>query len=506
MENKVLLADPKLREFASKSDKDVDTNGLIQAMNSDFHDPQLWFIQSNNRTASAGGRLLADGLALEVSGSQDTNDPLSSVEHDDVFQSAPIRQLRSLHPAFVLIDSETPISETPFDPNESLILKVNTSAADDGLTEQLNVLSRLWKATPQSATILNLLPESKKEALTWGLSDLDAVAYADAGREFSSNLDNYGFRHKVSVPRNTNEFQSKIEEAARLGDIVVVIGESGDEGGTLRIPGSDQTIDAKKAFSSLPSKAMVVGLFCNSHQSLINTNAVSFVGTIYSDKTQKLLRIVLDKREPGTVAEYIGASTNVDSSLYVSHDHVSRASLPSLLAGLSGSLQSGQQALGFPLIRFPLPVTESAYVSGKPKQTPPPVQPQGEVQQQPGVIEIPAKTPNYWLCLAVGLLGGLCREFLRWKRLAESKRHDLYLKPLFYAISLGEMALGALLALVFVNLSPVRATDLPISFVAGAGFEFIVQLAMKGKMWTPRGVPQGAGVLRPASVIEYLRA
>jgi hypothetical protein len=151
-------------------------------------------------------------------------------------------------------------------------------------------------------------------------------------------------------------------------------------------------------------------------------------------------------------------------------------------------------------------VTESAYVSGKPKQTSLPVQPKGEVQSQPAAIKAPPKTPNYWLCFAVGLFGGLCREFLRWKRLAGSKRHDLYLKPQFYAISLGEMTLGALLALVFVNLSPVRATDLPISFVAGAGFEFIVQLAMKGKMWTPRGVPQGAGALRPASVIEYLRS
>jgi hypothetical protein len=99
----------------------------------------------------------------------------------------------------------------------------------------------------------------------------------------------------------------------------------------------------------------------------------------------------------------------------------------------------------------------------------------------------------------------LAREFFRWRRLRATQRHDLFLKPTLLMISAIELFLGGLTAVVFQNLAPLPSVRLPLSFVAGAGVEVIVKLAVKGKIWNP-AVRQGAAGPEKPSFLEYMRA
>ena len=107
-----------------------------------------------------------------------------------------------------------------------------------------------------------------------------------------------------------------------------------------------------------------------------------------------------------------------------------------------------------------------------------------------------------WAVIISALVGGFLREIVRWKRLSDRKRQDLYVRPAYLAISVIEILLGIWVAILFAGL--VAQTFKPIiAFVAGVGVEEVVRRAAKLKVWIP-SVPLGEAKSR-GSFLEYLR-
>ncbi|QAY80275.1 hypothetical protein [Sphingosinicella sp. BN140058] len=89
-----------------------------------------------------------------------------------------------------------------------------------------------------------------------------------------------------------------------------------------------------------------------------------------------------------------------------------------------------------------------------------------------------------------GLLGGACFEFLRWRSLLLKDHGAQFKRPVFVVFSIVFVVLAGLAATAFtpiVGNVPYRPA---VAFVAGAGFEKLVQLAAELKVWTP-DVPMG---------------
>lgn len=103
-----------------------------------------------------------------------------------------------------------------------------------------------------------------------------------------------------------------------------------------------------------------------------------------------------------------------------------------------------------------------------------------------------------------GMIGGLAREFFRWKRLSVRKRADLFRHPQYFAISALQVALAGSVAMIF---GPVvsGAWEFPVGFVAGVGLEELVRRAALLEVWTP-SVPHGGRTGAAPSSLEYLRA
>ena len=479
IENNVLLDDPNKADLAAKNDQELASNPIVTTQ---AEDP-MWFIQSNNTTAHAGTMSLVGGLALEM----------KSEDESDIFDSAPVKQLAQPTPDIAIIDSQIPVSQTPFDPLKTVVLKINTAAADDDIFGRVDILGSILRADPDTVSIIDLMPQEKSEAQPWGYSEIDADSYAGAGRRFLSDLGNYGYAERVIKPRSAADFTAGLAKASSQSKLVMIIAESGDDGSTLRVPGTTEVADATKGFSDFPD-VNVVGLFCNSHHAMVHSNTASFVGTIYSDQVQNILRISLDRRSPATVSEYMNNVSIEQGVLTVNAEQKDASGMLRAIGSVTSGIQSSPaSSYGLALLKFPLPA------SAVPRSSAP--------ATAPGVPDnsLPVQGIDWLLCFFVGILGGFLREFMRWKRLANAKRQQLYLKPRYLLISAVELCAGGLVALVFVHLSPARSFDLPISFVAGAAVEFIVRQAARGSMWIPK-VPHGPGAPRPASVLEFLRA
>lgn len=111
-----------------------------------------------------------------------------------------------------------------------------------------------------------------------------------------------------------------------------------------------------------------------------------------------------------------------------------------------------------------------------------------------------------YLLFLVGVFGALCREALRWKRLIEQRKTARYLRLPYLIVSGLLVAAAGGVALLFSRTVP-SAYSLVVAFVAGAGFEKIVQMAAKLKFWTP-SVPMGTdsdSYGKPESPTSYIR-
>jgi hypothetical protein len=473
VENQVLLSDPQTAEFAAHNDSELATNQLIQLQ----ANSPIWFIQSNDQTLQAGGKHLSGGLALEM----------RNEDEDGLFVSSVMSQLISLNPSIVIIDSQATVEESPFDPTKTIVLKINTALSPEPI-RRADILRALLQASPDTVSVVDLMPRDKSEAQAWGYSALDSDAYAAAGRRFSTDLENYGYGASVSRPHSSAEFATALASANSQKKMLVVVAESSDDGASLRIPGRGDVIDATTGF---PDGSDVIGLFCNSQRALQSGNDAAFVGTIYSDQVRNILRIALDQRPPATVSGYLNTAQGENEAQIPSSETDTVSGLFRAMSTAAGSIQSSPTSYGLGLVKLPLPT----------KLVAPTQSTQSPGTQPPGS---PASVAGFVFFL-VGALGGFLREFIRWKRLANAKRQDLYLKPRYLAISAVELCAAGFVALIFVNLSPTKSLDLPVCFVAGAAVELIVRQAARGSIWTPK-VPHGPDAPRIASVMEYLRA
>lgn len=99
--------------------------------------------------------------------------------------------------------------------------------------------------------------------------------------------------------------------------------------------------------------------------------------------------------------------------------------------------------------------------------------------------------PDYGAFL-YGLIGGASFEFLRWRSLLLKDEGAQFKRPIFVVFSVGFAVLAGLAATAAVSLVPNPSLHPIVAFVAGAGFEKLVQLAADLKFWRP-DVPLGDG-------------
>ena len=115
-------------------------------------------------------------------------------------------------------------------------------------------------------------------------------------------------------------------------------------------------------------------------------------------------------------------------------------------------------------------------------------------------------TENLMMIVLMGILGGVGREFLRWKLLAKRGRAGSFIKPLFLALVIVELMLCGVVAAVLSPLAGGTKYLYPLAIVCGAGFEELVRRASNLDVWIPSVLPAKAIEDPSLCLFEFLRA
>jgi len=322
------------------------------------------------------------------------------------------------------------------------------------------------------------------------------MRYVTNGRRILGDLKRYGFGSSVVKINNQNKEQG-IAAARSAGasgkKLVVVIGESSD-GKTVRIPGSTEGITSDDVASS-NGGVPLLGLVCNSQNLLSDAFGVGVIGTVFTDQIRSMMRVVFDKRPPDSLSEFLEIPYRRVPSPQRSRVSDALGSIAQHMTVVSTSGVRTRPVL-FARVSPAVPTpTPSSSTSSSSSATPPQSQESGNK---------PADSNPLGLLFGSGMIGGIAREFFRWKRLSNNRRADLFRHLQYFCISTVQVLLAGLVAMIF---GPVVASpwQFPVGFVAGVGLEELVRRGASLQIWTP-SVPHGGGRALGPSYLEYLRA
>jgi hypothetical protein len=371
---------------------------------------------------------------------------------------------------------------------DAQVLKIRDyqTATESGLKK----LRRILNVGPTNATVLNLFPSTAQQAKPWGFSEDKANAYVREGKKFRDEYSRLGY--EVAQPEQITGMEALdfLRSQTARGKRVLVIAETavstkGDS--FLRLPGLEGTLTASDL--STLGQAVLSDIFivsCNS-QALTEQSPLSVAGTIYTDVANRLIRMTFASGQADTFSDYLDLKSN-------SKDHWA-----SVIADGSSALRaslSRQAEMEIVGQQFN-PVATVYQVNGVPTnivQPSPVFQPTAQPSSGGSPVgRLPTAPYRPDLVFASGTFGALCREGLRWKRLIEKGRAKAYLRLPYVLLSCGLMVAAGAVALIFVESVPLGSFVLPISFVAGAGFEKIVKMAATLKVWNPvKSLPMGS--------------
>jgi hypothetical protein len=344
-----------------------------------------------------------------------------------------------------------------------------------------DLLSVLTHDEPADVTVLNLMPTTPLEAQAWEFEPYKADLYVANGQRIERDLENYGYKSPsftgkkelVEIIRQTRDGQATL----------ILIGEAGPGNEGVRLPGSTEVLTARD-FDDLADEGEIIALVCNSQSILSSGTGLSVTGVLMSNESRNILRVLLDRRSGPTVIEYL--------DIPIGERHLTKA-----LVEVVAALLDANQTPALTTLQISTKRTKSAHrdslnvpgtseLSGSSHDSD--SRTESRVTEIPGSGSRVATPAVYWIALA-GFLGGLGREIIRWQRLIERNRDDLYKKPRFLILSILLLGVGAGVAVIFVQLVTLSTFAYPVAFICGAGVEEIVRQAARLEIWTPP-VPQ----------------
>lgn len=345
-------------------------------------------------------------------------------------------------------------------------------------------LKALFDAKAENSLVINLFPTNADQAKPWKYADALADQYVQNGVRMQSDYEGLGYTvQRFDHPPSPTVVLDAIRQQAAAGKKVLLIAETTtlpDGSGLLRVPGLEEGISVE-TFQALGAEVLehLFVVSCNS-QNLSAHLPLAIIGTIYTDSAKKLVRLTFAAGEADSLSGYL--EYNLEAVAKVWTDVV--AAMKS-----SAGLQEGGAPPGFVAVASIYRITMPTAAAALPAVGP------GADDGSDDVPVKPSGTGTIYLYLT-GLLGAICREGLRWKQLVEQRKAKRYLKLPYLLLSAALALLAGAVAVVFSRMSP-DALILPVAFVAGAGFEKIVQMAAKLKVWqptaaVPMGTPQDA--------------
>lgn len=329
------------------------------------------------------------------------------------------------------------------------------------------------KSHGYTVSVLFLMPETKDAASVWGFNEEKSAQYATNGKRIMRDLDNYGLTGATIKPKSREAAIAAINSAAGSHrSLIVVVGESGDGGG-VRVPGSTEVLRPED-LSSSTGNAGVIGLVCNSQNLLAERQGLGIIGTVYTDQIRAIARVFFDKREPASAREYLDVPYKATST-----DDAHVIDTVASIARHMTVETDGARELPVLLTVTPQPSNSagSAATTSAGSGTAP-----NSAAEQKGPSD--DGQPVLPLLFLSGVVGALGREILRWRRLSNRKRADLFRKPKYLTISVVQIILGGAVAMIFGRLVSDPWTYI-IGFVSGAGLEELVRRAMMLEVWTP---------------------
>jgi hypothetical protein len=421
------------------------------------------------------------------------------------------RLVKGIRPHVVVIDGPAPFQEVEFDAVGSrapLVLKLNAAAGGERKPVQsaMTVASRLRNASSADTAVIFLMPETAKQATAWGFDEELATQYATNGRRILKDVDRYGLASAVAKTPTLAAATEAIRGAAAAGKkLIMIIGESSD-GESVRIPGSSDVMRTSDITDV--GNASLIGLVCNSQNLLGDKGGIGVIGTIYTDQLRSMARVLFDKRPAASVAEYL----DIPYSKTATKDAVKASDVAAVAASnMTVPTSAGPRRAVLVTLTPPPPPPPPPSGTGSNLGT------QGgsvadsssgaNVSKSPsgsGAAKQSSKDHSLGWLFAAGVLGAATREFFRWRRLSKRRRADLFRKPQYFLISMVQMILGGLAAMIFGPVVPFT-WQLPVSFVCGAGLEELIRRATMLQVWTPV-VPHGKRQPAKDTFLEYLRA
>jgi hypothetical protein len=397
--------------------------------------------------------------------------------------------IKALGAEVVLIEGEGGDDLNPADiKSHPLILRV-TDASDSKSSEtSMNLYKMIQSKAIVDTTFLFLMPETPEEATAWGFPPDRAEDYVTNGKRILGDLDRYGLSTQVMRIKSRASLAAAVASKPK-DHLFVLVGESSD-GKTVRVPGSQDTLNSGD-FQSLPVGTSFVGLVCNSQSFLGGIPGLSVVGSIYTDAARSVAHILFDRRASDSLLEYIIGPKKGEKPGIFDVIYTASKNMPKSAGGIGPS---------YPQLFVAEPVPGAIGLFNQPSTSSQPSTTSGSIA--------PPGSPNdddhqtLWICLA-GVVGALGREIMRWKALTERKRADLFRKPLYIGITVIQLGVAAVAALIFSQLVDGH-WKYPVAFVSGAGLEELIRRASMLKMWTP-AVPLGPGDTKP-SIAEFLRS
>jgi hypothetical protein len=404
-------------------------------------------------------------------------------------------------PNLVIIDADSPVPNHLYQHIQGrgpLVVKLSSGSTFESASERAAIFDRIRRADAKSTNVLNLLPQRPEDALPWGFDPETARNYATNGKRIDFDLTRYGYK---GSSKNGSKAQiiSSLLQSSPTKKTIVLVGEAGPDGFGVRIPGSKELL-TNDDLKPLASDVTLLALVCNSHSLITGMQAASVVGVVYTDESRKLLKLTLDHRPPATSAEYFDIVAPQES-------------LSGTLARFAGQFDQRTPVLVFAFgpantLAASLAIAEASPtppITSSPRPSPSAsVATEKSATNRPEATEVAPAVPLAYLFLA-GIVGGALREVIRWKRLRERKRDDLYAQPPYLLVSGAEVLMGGVVGIFFANVANSPSMKLIICFVVGAGIEALVRKAAKLEIWTP-SIPQGPSEPRPATMLEYLRA
>lgn len=360
--------------------------------------------------------------------------------------------------------------------------------------------SSLTSGEVDQIALLNLMPTTPEEAIPWGFEPYKARRYAANGSKIARDLDRYGY--DIFPTAGRERLIETVREARETGKTLILVGEAGPNGEGVRIPGSTEVLEGRD-FSGLSAGGDIIALVCESRSIMSNSTGLSVTGVLMSNESQDILRVLLDHRVGPSLVEYLDIPTT-------------KRTVTGTLIELVKALRDADQVPALTTLTVSARTPESlpsdtlntpALVDPSNASTPSSVSSNTDDREES--MSDPAPSDNLpwvgWIA-AAGVVGGLAREVIRWRRLIEDKRADLYMRPKYLILSIVILGVSGCVAIIFVQLVPTGPFVYPVAFVCGAGVEEIVRQAAKLEVWTPPVPQKSIEFDSGASYLEFLRA